>query len=204
MDDPSLFSNVIEFKVIMYVIGILLVSECLIWFFTSRRTHNNPRKYSDSGTVWLIIIGWCCSLMAGAYFRDKNMPESIKKLLLPHFSYYIGIILILIGIAIRCMAVLTLKKSFTLSVQTTDNQHLIQTGLYSIVRNPAYTGSIISLLGVEFAYRHILGLIATIVICIICYGIRIKVEEKALKTQFKEEFENYCKNTKYRLMPGIY
>jgi len=127
-----------------------------------------------------------------------------RRWVLPHLSYYIGVPLIIVGVIIRCTAVITLKKAFTLSVQTTNEQNLIKTGLYYVIRNPAYTGSIISLLGVAFAYCHILGVIAVIIICFVCYGIRINIEEKALKAQFKEEFEQYCNQTKYRLIPRIY
>lgn len=154
--------------------------------------------------MWLIIIGWCWCVMAGAFFRSESVPEFMRGYLLPHFSYYIGVVLIVIGVIIRCTAVLTLRHAFTLQVQTTDDQHLIKSGLYYFVRNPAYTGSITSLLGVYLAYRSILGAISVIFVCLLCYGIRIHIEEKALKEQFQEEFEEYCRETKFRLIPGIY
>ncbi|OPX43522.1 isoprenylcysteine carboxyl methyltransferase (ICMT) family protein [Ruminiclostridium hungatei] len=204
MGDPSKFANIIEYNVLMYVLGALLLSECIIWFLTLKGSRDSSKKHSDNGTFWLIIIGWCCSVMSGAFFRSQSMPQAVRNWLLPHFTYYIGIVCIVAGIIVRCTAVGTLKHAFTLSVQTTDSQHLIQTGLYGIVRNPAYTGSIISLLGVACAYGHILGIIGVFVICLICYGVRIHVEEKALTTQFQEEFEQYCKHTKYRLIPGVY
>lgn len=204
MDDPSKFANIIEYNILIYALGLLLISECVIWVFTSRGSRDRSKKRSDNGTIWLIMIGWYCSIMAGAFFRSQGVSQYMRNLLLPHFTYYIGIIGIVVGVIVRCTAVWTLKRAFTLSVQTTDSQHLIQTGPYHIVRNPAYTGSIISLLGVAFTYRHILGIISVLVICFICYGIRIYVEEKVLATQFQQEFEQYCKHTRYRLIPGIY
>ncbi|MBP2031917.1 protein-S-isoprenylcysteine O-methyltransferase Ste14 [Clostridium algifaecis] len=59
------------------------------------------------------------------------------------------------------------------------------------------------LLGIAFSLRNIFAPIIVLIICIVCYGIRIKIEEKALKEQFKEEFENYRKNT-YCLFPFIW
>jgi protein-S-isoprenylcysteine O-methyltransferase Ste14 len=70
------------------------------------------------------------------------------------------------------LSVLTLKQAFTHTVQTTQDQHLIQKGLYGIVRNPAYTGSILSLVGVAFAYRYVFAPICVLVICLFCYGVR--------------------------------
>lgn len=203
MDDPTKFATLAEYHIFMWSVGLLVLSECIIMLITSSG-HRSSRKKSDRGTVWLIIFAWCCSIMAGAYFRSQSVPELIRSLLLPHFVYYIGIVFIFGGVVLRCTAVLTLKKAFTLSVQTTKDQHLITTGLYRIVRNPAYTGSIVSLLGVALTYRHILGVILGLLLCLICYGVRIHVEEKALKAQFREEFEQYCSVTKFRLVPGIY
>jgi len=204
MGDPSKFSSIIEYYIAFYAIAILVLSELAIWLFSSRGRGKEKRKSADSGTVWLIIIGWCWGVIAGAFFRSQSVPDFIRSWLLPHFCYYIGVVFIILGVVIRCTAVLTLKKAFTLHVQTTSDQHLVKTGLYHFVRNPAYTGSMVSLLGVALAYRSILGAISVMIVCLICYSIRISIEETALKNQFHDEFERYCKETKYRLIPGIY
>ena len=98
---------------------------------------------------------------------------------------------------------LTLKKAFTLNVQTTDKQVLVTTGIYTKVRNPAYSGSILSLIGVALALRNIFSVILIFLISIICYSIRIYVEEQALKKHFKKDFMNYQKHT-YKLFPYIW
>jgi len=203
MDDPTKFATLTEYHILMCSVALLVLTECIIMFLTSSGNKSSLRK-SDRGTVWLVLIAWCCSVMAGAYFRSQSVPAFMRNWLLPHFVYYVGILLIVVGVVIRCSAVLTLKRAFTLSVQTTNDQHLITTGLYHIVRNPAYTGSIISLLGVAFAYRHILGIIFVLILCLICYGVRIHVEEKALKKQFQAEFVQYCVATRFKLIPGIF
>lgn len=204
MGDPSKFSSITEYYIVFYAIAILVLSELAIWLFSSRGRGKEKRKSADSGTVWLIIIGWCWGVIAGAFFRSQSVPDFIRSWLLPHFCYYIGVVFIILGVVIRCTAVLTLKKAFTLQVQTTSDQHLVKTGLYHFVRNPAYTGSMVSLLGVALAYRSIPGAISVMIVCLICYSIRISIEETALKNQFHDEFERYCKETKYRLIPGIY
>ena len=204
MGDSSKFASITEYNVFMYALGLLFVSEFVIWLLASRGSRDHSKKRSDNGTFWLLILGWVSSMTAGAFFRSQGVPQFMRNWLLPHVTCYIGILCIVAGVVIRCTAVLTLKRAFTLSVQISDDQHLIQTGLYRIVRNPAYTGSIISLLGVSLSYVHVLGIISVFVICLICYGIRIHIEEKAMFTQFQQEFEEYCKHTKYRLIPGIY
>ena len=204
MGDPLKFMNLLEYNIYQYSIYLLFISEFVIWLFTSSRLVRKEKvKQSDKGTIWLVILAFFSSIWVSYFFRSNGFQQALRNLLLPHVFYYIGIFLIITGIIIRGISVWTLKRAFTLSVQTTDNQHLIQNGLYKCVRNPAYLGSIMSLLGIAFSLRNIFAPIIVLMICLICYGTRIKVEEKVLELQFKEEFYEYCKHT-YRLFPFIW
>lgn len=204
MGDVLKFSGIMEYKIFEWALYLLFISEGAIWVFTWQGGRKKVQNRADNGTLWLIIGTWVGSIIISILLRSKSVPGNLRGLLLPHFAYYIGIFLILLGIVIRCSAVWTLKRAFTHSVQTTGDQHLIQTGLYKIIRNPAYTGSILSLLGVAFAYRQAFAPFGVLLLCLLGYGTRIRVEEAALAGRFKEEFQMYCSVTKYRLLPFVY
>lgn len=192
------FQSISNYNLYSYALDILLISEFLIWLFTSSRlVRKRGEKRSDRGSIWIVILGFCSSIYVSYYLRE------ISDLVLPNIFFYIGITMIIVGVIIRDLSVITLKKYFTLSVQVSKNQHLIKTGLYKYIRNPAYTGSIISLLGIAFAFRNVFSPIVVLIICIICYGYRINIEEKTLKNKFKDEFDDYCKRT-YKLFPFIW
>ena len=72
---------------------------------------------------------------------------------------------------------LTLKKAFTLNVQISKEQQLITNGMYKFVRHPAYTGSILSLLGVSIALKNVPAILIVAICSFVCYQIRINVEE---------------------------
>ncbi|MCB2342439.1 methyltransferase family protein [Clostridium estertheticum] len=200
--DATKFTNIFEYNIFLYAIGFMFLSEFIIWIFTASG-NKKDRKKSDKGSIWLIILAYWLSIYVSYYLTSAEAKKIVGNLILPHICYYLGILLIIVGTIIRDYSVWTLKKAFTLSVQTTSDQHLIQKGFYRYVRNPAYTGSILSLLGIAFSLRNTFAPIIVLIICILCYGIRIKIEEKALKEQFKQEFENYYKNT-YCLFPFIW
>lgn len=205
MGDPAKFLDLAEYHMFNCSLALLITIEILIMIYTMYGNKKSIKKHeSDNGTIFIVLFTYLGSIFLSVFFRSNGIPKLISGLLLPHIFCIIGIILIFLGIILRCTAVLTLKFAFTFNVQTTDQQHLIQTGLYKIVRNPAYSGSILSLLGVALAYRNIISLIAVIILSFVGYGIRIKTEEKTLRIQFKNEFEAYCKKTKYRLIPYIY
>ena len=92
---------------------------------------------------------------------------------------------------------------FTVYVKTGGNQQLVTTGVYRYIRNPAYAGTILSMLGNAFCFRSVFSPLIVILILAICYGIRIKVEEKALYECFGEEYKNYCFRS-WRLIPLIW
>lgn len=79
-------------------------------------------------------------------------------------------------------------------------QTIVQNGPYRWVRHPAYTGSILTLIGFALG----LTLIASLVILVICFVgflYRIQVEEKALVEVFGKEYQEYMQRT-WRLFQG--
>lgn len=64
-------------------------------------------------------------------------------------------------------------------------------------------GTILSMLGNAFCFRSVFAPLVVLLLLTICYGIRIKVEEKALYERFGEDFKNYCFRT-WRLIPLIW
>ena len=90
----------------------------------------------------------------------------------------------------------------TLNVQISKEQQLITNGMYKFVRHPAYTGSILSLLGVSIALKNIPAILIVAICSFVCYQIRINVEEAVLQKYFKEY--NLYKEKTYKLFPYIY
>ena len=73
--------------------------------------------------------------------------------------------------------------------------------------NTLYNGAvklgILNMLGNAFCFRSVFAPLVVLLLLAICYGIRIKVEEKALYERFGEDFKNYCFRT-WRLIPLIW
>ena len=88
------------------------------------------------------------------------------------------------------------------NVQISKEQQLITNGMYKFVRHPAYTGSILSLLGVSIALKNIPAILIVAICSFVCYQIRINVEEAVLQKYFKEY--NLYKEKTYKLFPYIY
>jgi protein-S-isoprenylcysteine O-methyltransferase Ste14 len=121
----------------------------------------------------------------------------------PGILFWIGVLLTLTGVFLRTLSVWTLRRFFTLSVQVGKEQKIVQSGPYRYLRHPAYTDSILTLLGIALSFRSPLGILSTIAIIAIVYGYRIHVEEKELKVKFGISYAAYAKTT-WRLLPYIW
>lgn len=202
MGDPTKFNYIWEYNLFNFALLMLAVSEIFIFTYTYRKK-NGKEISRDCGTKWLLYLNFIVCILISFYNVSKKVFNFIRMMKLPGFCIELGICLMLLGIVIRVSAVLTLGKAFTLNVQVTSRQRLIASGLYRKIRHPAYTGSILSLLGIALALRNLVSAGIVLVCCLVCYQIRIAVEEVALEIRFKEEYILYKHNT-YKLFPYIF
>lgn len=204
MFDRSKFPDSASFYLFHLALMIMIAAEVFIVFYTNPKGRSTEKvNKRDKGTKWLLIINFYVCIYVSFFTVGHNGWDYILKTKLPQVVSYFGIGLMLAGIIIRLWAVLTLKRSFTLSVQTSKEQHLITTGIYEKVRNPAYTGSICSLIGTALGLRGMIALAIVLIFSMACYSARIFVEEGALKTHFGDEFAEYEKRTA-RLIPYLF
>jgi len=116
---------------------------------------------------------------------------------------YSGCLFLASGITLRLLAVATLKKQFTLKVSIVDNHTVVDTGIYRIIRHPAYLGHLASLFGIGLILGNWVGLTALVVLPLTAILYRIHVEEAALVNYFGPAYQAYSSRTK-RLLPGIW
>ncbi len=199
------FSSLAEYYVFSSVFIIFIISEFVIRVYAdiNRRRSRSKRKSADLGSIFVVIIGLIGSLRLSFFLSNHGMITSTIRLPLPALFYFFGILFMIGGIVLRCVSVLTLRHAFTVLVQTTDDQRLIKHGVYKLLRNPSYTGLLLFTIGVALSLLSIVAAIVSLMLCTICFGIRIKIEEKALRERFGQEFDDYCMNT-WRLIPFIW
>jgi protein-S-isoprenylcysteine O-methyltransferase Ste14 len=100
-------------------------------------------------------------------------------------------------------AVRTLGKQWALRARLVEGHQLITTGPYTHVRNPIYTGMLGMLIATGLAMEHWIALIIAVVLFAIGMVIRVRSEEKLLRVEFGEEFEQYARRVP-AVLPGIF
>ena len=124
----------------------------------------------------------------------------------PHFHwsiYLLGIILTMFGQLLFLIAQKQNKFfSSTVRIQTDRDHSVCETGLYSIVRHPAYLGSIIQSLGFPLLFGSLWSIIP-ICLSIILLITRTNLEDKTLKNELKG-YSEYCNKTRFKIIPYVW
>ena len=139
----------------------------------------------------MFIVGF---VLAGLDYR-------FNWLQVPRFITYISAGLFIIGYGLFA---LVLKQNTYLSrtIKVEENQKVIDSGLYGIVRHPMYMATLLLFLSMPL----ILGSLVSFFIFLaypVLIGVRIINEEKVLENQL-EGYIEYKKKVKYRLIPFIW
>jgi protein-S-isoprenylcysteine O-methyltransferase Ste14 len=121
-----------------------------------------------------------------------------------HWSIYLlGIILTILGQLLFLIAQKQNKFfSSTVRIQTNREHIVCETGLYKIVRHPAYLGSIIQSLGFPLLFGSLWSIIP-ICLLIILLITRTNLEDKTLKNELKG-YPEYSDKTRYKIIPYIW
>jgi protein-S-isoprenylcysteine O-methyltransferase len=172
--------------------------EVWIWSRDQRKVSGAPE---DQGSRRVIGAAYAIGLI-GAFQLGYRVP-AMRIGVSPDVLVPLGVALMWAGIAFRLWAVATLGRFFRTTLQVLDDHRLVGTGPYRRLRNPSYTGAMVTVLGVGIAIGNWAGL--AILLAATLYGFvhRIRVEEALLARRFGPEHEAYRKG-RWALIPFLW
>ena len=110
-------------------------------------------------------------------------------------------ILVMFGYGI-CFRVIRENRFASRTVEVEQEQTVINSGLYAIVRHPMYLGVLLMCISLPLALGSYWALIPALFIIPVLVA-RIRNEESVLVRELKG-YREYLQKTKYRLIPGIW
>lgn len=152
---------------------------------------------SDRGSGLLILLSAFGSISISNIFAASGFT------LLPVGAFYVGLAMMLLGMAFRFWAVASLRSFFSYTVQIKEGHRVIESGPYRFVRHPAYAGSLLTVVGVGFALQSWGAVLLIAVVFLAAFGYRIEVEERALVGSLGGEYLSYAKRVK-RIIPFVF
>lgn len=157
---------------------------------------NAKEKQTDQNVVVKLS-----GLMFVAGFIVSGLGYRLNWYRLPSWVSVAGAVVLLLA---YLMYASVLRENVFLSrtIEVQDNQHVIDTGLYSIVRHPMYTSTILLFLAMPLVlgslYAFLIFLFYPLLIVL-----RIRGEEALLEDEL-DGYKEYKQKVKYRLIPWIW
>ena len=177
----------------MFIVGIILMikSPDLL-----RKRLNSKEKESEQGI--LLIIG---GVMFICGFVVSGLNYRFEWIILPKMIVFIATSIFLFGYVLY---VEVLRENMYLSriIEIQENQKVIDTGLYSVVRHPMYLSTILLFLSIPLVLGSLFSFLIFLIYPVIIAR-RIRNEEQVLEEGLKGYLE-YKKKVKYRVIPFIW
>lgn len=177
----------------MFIVGVLMLlrsPELLKRRLNAKEKETEQKKVvALSGVMFIVAF-----VVAGLNFRYSWIA-------MPTWSVWSAVAVFLLSY-IMYAEVLRENEYLSRTIEVQENQKVIDTGLYGIVRHPMYSATVLMFLSMPL----VLGSLPSFVIMLAYIPIivkRISNEEKVLMNELCG-YREYCNRVKYRLIPFVY
>jgi len=180
------------------VLGIWVVGE---WGVRLRSHFNRRGARLDRGSLLVVVACLAAGVGGGFAVAADVHGAAIADGRWPLFVA--GLVLMGGGIALRQWAVALLGRFFTVDVRVQPGQTVVDRGPYRWVRHPAYTGMILTCVGIGLALGNLASLAVLTVVPAAGLVVRIRFEERALLDGLGEPYRRFAAS-RPRLFPGLW
>ena len=189
--DGWLFIAVLFIPMFLAVIILMIKNPELL----SKRLNAKEEEGEQKAVLVLSAVMFISAfVLAGLNFR-------FSWLIIPKWAVIIGTVIFLLAYT---MYAEVLRENVYLSrtVEVQENQKVIDTGLYGIVRHPMYSSTLFLFLSMGIVLGSLFSF-AVLLLYIPIIALRIKNEEKVLEEGL-DGYSEYKKKVKYRVIPFIW
>jgi protein-S-isoprenylcysteine O-methyltransferase len=159
------------------------------------------RRDEDRNTKWALVGSVALGLVLGSVAQS-----AFPGLAFPDTGWAptaIGVAVMWAGIGLRAWAITTLGRFFRRDIQVAEDQVVVRSGPYAVVRHPSYAGNLLMLAGFGIVLANWASLAVLVVVPVLGHLPRIAVEDALLIDRLGEPYREYAATTA-RLVPGVW
>ena len=195
----------LPFPTLPLLLGVVLAGELGLM---RTRLSGDASRQADRGSLRTLFVVIFASVGL-AWIAGRAVPQARFE---PLFglgptaalgAVAAGLVLYAAGLALRWYSVVYLGRLFTYDVAIAADHRVVDSGPYRRVRHPAYSGSLLTFLGLGLCGGNALGLAVLVTPIALAFLRRIAVEEAALTAALGSRYGDYAARTR-RLIPFVY
>jgi protein-S-isoprenylcysteine O-methyltransferase Ste14 len=165
----------------------LLAVWVLLWF-GMKRAKKLETPWEMAQHALPIILGFWLLFENQWKVLDVKFPPQTPGVL------WAGLTLTALGVGTSIRARLSLGANWSGVVTLKKEHELIRKGLYRWIRHPIYTGILIGVIGTAMINGHVRGWLGFVIVWLTFY-FKARREERFLRQEFGEGFEEHARNT---------
>ena len=123
-------------------------------------------------------------VIAARFGPELDPPEPLR---------WVGLALIVLGIAFALWAIATLGRHYDLELEIHRDHELVRNGPYRFVRHPVYTGLALHFTGACLATGNLALIAGTLLVTFPALYLRAKTEERLLRERFGAKYDAYAR-----------
>ena len=178
---------------VLTVAGIQVVF-WMYWLISAIRNRSiYKRKQSNRSLLPFMLV----LVLIWVFISDQVSPDLLQQHVIPDVIApgLLGIIITIIGLGFAVWARIHLGKNWSSRPGIKVDHKLIRTGPYLYVRNPIYTGILFGYAGTAIVIGELWAFVLILLVLVAFMG-KIRVEEKFLLEEFGEAYVRYRKEVK--------
>jgi protein-S-isoprenylcysteine O-methyltransferase Ste14 len=115
---------------------------------------------------------------------ELDLPEPVR---------WVGLALVVLGVAFALWAIATLGRHYDLELEIHRDHELVRGGPYRFVRHPIYSGLGLHFVGACLATGNLLLIAGTLLVTFPALYLRAKTEERLLRDRFGAKYDAYAR-----------
>ncbi len=119
------------------------------------------------------------------------------------WSFSLGVLIGWLGLLLRWWSFATLGRWFTVVLQTSDDQPVVERGPYRVLRHPSYTGLLLAVAGCGVMLGNWVGTAGSVALLLTALVHRIGIEERALTASMGDRYRAFAAG-RARLVPFVW
>jgi len=188
-------------------LGVMVIGFSAVTAHVAVRTPSLVRRRVKPGAgtpIWDLVLApifqlaFVAILVVGALDAGRHHWTSLPARLQGAGLIAMVASLFLLGWAMGCNP----HFEATVRIQRDQGHRVIDSGPYRIVRHPGYTSAILLLFGMALVLGSAWALVPAL-IGVVAMIVRTSLEDRYLRERL-DGYRDYCRRTRFRLIPGIW